>query len=629
LSEENRNRDIREYILSTAVFTSLLVLGGVCLTLLFTRRIASPIRKLVDFTRSISEDRLDQEIMIGGSSEIGDLAQSFNQMLSRLKNYRDQLEERNVALADSNRREMAIRKQAEEERDLLGMAVEQAAETIVITDTEGMIQYVNPAFEKVSGYQRDEVIGKNPRLLKSEKHDRDYYQAMWNTLTQGEVWTGTFINKRKDGELFEEIAVISPVREASGKIVNYVAVKRDVTREVQMEEQLRQSQKMEAIGKLTGGIAHDFNNLLTAINGYTELLLLRHKPGDPSRKEIEEIRKAGDRAAVMTRQLLAFSRKQILQPKVLDLNAVVSGMDRMLRRLIGEDVNLITVCSKGTWKVKVDPGQVEQVILNLAVNARDAMPGGGKLTIETSNVELDGAYVRKHPVVRAGPYVMLAVSDTGCGMDKATLSRIFEPFFTTKEPGKGTGLGLSTVYGIVKQSRGHIWVYSEKGEGATFKVYFPRAEEIGEVVFESEEASLGMWVGTETLLLAEDEDLVRDLVRTILEKNGYKVLEAHNGHEALKICNSHEGPIHLLVTDIVMPQMSGRELATISESIRPGIKVLFMSGYTENAIVHHGVLDPGTAFLQKPFRMESLTRKVREILDAPSRLPAGKYLDGT
>ncbi len=382
----------------------------------------------------------------------------------------------------------------------------------------------------------------------------------------------------------------------------------------QSQEQLRQSQKMEAIVQLAGGIAHDFNNLLTVITGYSELMLQTLAADDLHRGNIEQIRQAGERAAALTRQLLAFSRKQVLAPTVLDLNAVVTNMDSMLRRVIGEDIELVSVPAPGLGRVQADQGQLEQVIVNLAVNARDAMPQGGRLTIETANVELDDAYARRHVSVKPGPYVMLAVSDTGCGMDAETQSRIFEPFFTSKERGKGTGLGLATVYGIVKQSGGNVWVYSEPGQGATFKIYLPRIEETVMTV-EPESAPLQAPRGSETVLLVEDEEGVRTLVRTILQTNGYTVLEARHGKEAFFISGRHEGPIHLMVTDVVMPGMSGQELADRLKSSRPDMKVLFLSGYTDEAVVRHGVLKPGTAFLQKPFTPGRLARKARLVLD--------------
>jgi signal transduction histidine kinase/CheY-like chemotaxis protein len=394
-----------------------------------------------------------------------------------------------------------------------------------------------------------------------------------------------------------------------------------IEREQIKEEQLRQSQKMEAIGQLAGGVAHDFNNLLTVITGYSEMALRRIGEDNPLRKNIEEISKAGTRAAGLTRQLLAYSRRQMLQPKVLDLNTVVRDMNKMLRRLIGEDIDLVTVLKPALGQIKADPGQIEQVLLNLVVNARDAMPTGGKITIETRHAYLDEAYARKHVGVQCAHYVVLSVSDTGVGIDAETQKRIFDPFFTTKEIGKGTGLGLSTVYGIVKQSEGNIWVYSELGRGTTFKVYLPRVGKIieGEELTDGSRAVPG---GSETLLLVEDEDLVRKLSVEILEEFGYAVIAASNGEEGVRLCKEFDGRIQLLVTDVVMPQMSGRELAEQVALLRPETKVLYMSGYTDDAIVRHGILEDNVSFIQKPFSPDVLALKVREVLDRPIVQPA-------
>ena len=382
----------------------------------------------------------------------------------------------------------------------------------------------------------------------------------------------------------------------------------------QTQEQLTQARKMEAVGRLAGGIAHDFNNLLTVMIGRSQLVLRRLGAQDPVRADIELMEQTADRAADLTRQLLAFSRKQVLQPAVLDLSAVVANMAEMLRRLIGEDIALVTALDPALGHVKADPGQIEQIVMNLAANARDAMSKGGRLTLETANAELDAAYARRHVDVHPGPHVMLAVSDTGVGMTPETQAHIFEPFFTTKGPGHGTGLGLATVYGIVKQSDGHIWVYSEPGRGTTFKIYLPRVEEAVDPSVARPRLPEPAR-GHETILLVEDEPAVRDLARDVLRAHGYTVLEARHGREALLISERHSGPIHLMLTDVVMPEMSGRELANRLASLRPTMPVIYMSGYTDAAVVHHGVLDPGTTFLQKPFTPDALARKMRQVLD--------------
>ena len=384
------------------------------------------------------------------------------------------------------------------------------------------------------------------------------------------------------------------------------------------EEQLRQSQKMEAIGRLSGSVAHDFNNLLSVILSYSDLVLSDLKPIDPLRADIESIRRAGEKAADLTRQLLAFSRQQVLVPRTLDLTEVLKESEKMLRRLLSEDIEIVTHYARSLSHVKVDPGQIDQVLLNLVVNARDAMPDGGKLTIETKNVELDDSYTTEHFGVASGPHVMLAVSDTGVGMDQQTQARIFEPFFTTKDVGKGTGLGLSTVFGIIKQSGGHIWVYSEPGGGTTFKVYFPVSEGI-DLEPPVDPVAPTTLQGSETILLVEDQDEVRRVAQAILRRYGYHVIEARNAGEALLSCERHPRTIHLLLTDVVMPQLSGRELAERLNTIRPEMRVLYMSGYTENVIVHHGILDSGIAYLQKPIVPDLLVRRVREVLDRPKK----------
>lgn len=505
------------------------------------------------------------------------------------------------------------RHRAEEQRARLGMAVEQAVESIMITDTDGVILYVNPAFEEVTGYRRDEAVGKKAGILKSGKHEDAYYRSMWETIGGGGVWRGNFINRRKDGQLFEEAAIISPVRDAAGKIVNYVAVKRDVTRERQVEEQLRQSQKMNAIGQLAGGVAHDFNNLLNVILGYSDMLLEEAAISEEARGQIGEIQKAGERAAAMTRQLLAFSRKQILDPRVFDLGALVADVSKMLRRLIGEHIELNLVSSSSVCSIRADPGQIEQVIMNLCVNARDAMPGGGKLTIETRRVAGTGnlsgqGWAGKESVV-------LSIGDTGTGMSPEVKAHLFEPFFTTKKEGTGVGLGLATCYGIVRQSGGEISVHSEEGRGTTFEIRFPYVPE--PVTREDPRRALaGLEQGRgETILLVEDDDAVREMVERLLTGLGYRVLAAGGGEDALALAGSSGGGrIDLLLTDVIMPGMNGRDVAAQIRSRFPGVKVIFTSGYAEEAIVRDGVLESGIVFMPKPFALVALARRIREVL---------------
>jgi PAS domain S-box-containing protein len=512
-------------------------------------------------------------------------------------------------------RDITERQRAEAEHVRLVTAIEQSAEAVVITNPAGDIEYVNPAFTRITGYGREEVLGQNPRILKSDKQDPAFYQQLWATISKGQTWHGELINRRKDGKLYNEAMNIAPVRGAHGEVTHYIATKQDVTERKTLEVRLQQAAKMEAVGRLAGGVAHDFNNLLTIINGYSALVLDRLNSDDPMRGHLHEIMKAGDRAASLTRQMLAFSRQQVLAPRVLDLNALVADVEKMLRRLIGEDIDLAMVRDSALGQVKADRGQIEQILMNLAVNARDAMPEGGKLVIETANVELDDTYADRHTVVTPGRYVMLAVTHTGIGMDAETQSHIFEPFFTTKEKGSGTGLGLAMVYGTVKQSGGYVWVYSELGQGTTFKIYLPRVEEVAESVQGSEVRGRSV-TGSETILLVEDEGAVRALATSVLQDLGYKVLASTSPEDALHIGERHTGAIDLLLTDVVLLGMSGWKVAEHLAFLRPTMKILYMSGHTDYAVARHGVLEAGTAFLRKPFTPASLARKVREVLDA-------------
>ncbi len=512
-------------------------------------------------------------------------------------------------------------RELQESRSRTRMIIDQMPAVLWSTDEDLRFTTSQGAGLKELGLAADEVVGlklsdyfgtADPGFPPIAAH----LKALEGESTSFEVnWAGQHfqswvepLREQPDG----------PIRGAVGVALNVTDQRRTASALRSSEEQLRQAQKMEAVGRLAGGVAHDFNNLLTAMMGYTEIALNSTPAEGPVARSLLEIRRAGEKASALTRQLLVFSRKQVLEPKIIDLNQVVSEMEGILKRVIGEDIELVTRLGAEAGSVHADGGQIAQVIMNLAVNARDAMPGGGKLLIETARTELGEPYVNRHSGVNSGPYVLLAVSDTGIGMNKATQARLFEPFFTTKDAGKGTGLGLATVYGIVKQSGGNVWVYSEPGQGATFKVYLPVAgaprpsEAPGTAV-------LGVASdGSEKLLLVEDDETVRALLAEGLRLNGYVVLEARSGEEALRICGMHAGEIDLLITDVVMPQMSGRDLSRKVREIRDDLKTLFMSGYTESAIHEHGLLDAGTAFIQKPFTPAALSRKIRHVMQAPA-----------
>jgi len=515
-----------------------------------------------------------------------------------------------------NIRDITRRKKAEEMLHLRDQAIESFVQAVVITAStqpDNPIIYVNDSFSRITGYSREEVIGKNCRFLQGPKTSPEAVERIRSSLKEGLHCLIEVLNYRKDGTPFWNGLAIWPIRDATGSVTHFVGVQTDLTPIKSLEQQFRQAQKMEAIGTLAGGVAHDFNNLLTVINGYSEMLMNQLSHDDPMRSLLLEIYKAGERAGNLTRQLLAFSRKQLLEPKVLNLNAIVLDTETMFRRLIGEDIILAIVLDPGLKPVRADLGQIQQVLMNLAVNARDAMPQGGQLTIETRHVVLDDRYHQTHSQTQPGEYSMLAVTDTGVGMDEATKARIFEPFFTTKGEGKGTGLGLAVVHGIVRQSGGEIEVYSELGKGTAFRVYFPLEKEAW--VAGKPTGIMKMPEGTETILLVEDEDAVRALSRHILQSCGYTVLEATNGLEAIRVAEDHKEPIHLVVSDVVMPLLGGRQLAEQLEAMRPGLKILFLSGYTDDAVIRHGILQADFAFLQKPFSPSALAQKVRNVLD--------------
>ncbi|HTQ50150.1 MAG TPA: PAS domain S-box protein, partial [Candidatus Acidoferrales bacterium] len=511
-------------------------------------------------------------------------------------------------------RDITERKRSEESHQRLATAVEQAAEAVVISDTDGKILYVNPAFETVTGYSKGEVIGRNPRFLKSGKHDNLFYRRMWAVLANGEVWSGRLVNKKKDGTLFEEEANISPVRDSNGRITNYVAVKRDVTREVMLENQFRQSQKMEAFGQLAGGVAHDFNNLLTVIQGSGSLLLNPQLNPEEKAGCSRQIVQAAERAASLTRQLLMFSRKHVLQVDTINLNEVVGNMTKMLQRILGEDIVLHAEYDPKIAAVSADAGMLEQVLLNLAVNSRDAMPKGGRLLIATSRENLGAGHPQMPVDMAPGTYVCLKVTDTGCGIAPEVLPHIFEPFFTTKETGKGTGLGLATVYGIIQQHHGWVTVSSEPGRGATFYVYLPAAAGAPAQVEAASPPKLPR--GTETILLTEDEPAVRALASNILRRCGYTILPAESGVAALEIWHEYRDKIQLLLTDIIMPDgITGYDLAEQLKLERPQLKVIYTSGYTGDILSRYPTLIRDYCFLQKPYQPYRLAQTVRDCLD--------------
>ena len=510
-------------------------------------------------------------------------------------------------VTERSRSEAAIRFQAQ-----LLNAVQQA---VVATDPEGLVIFWNDFAEKLYGWAPEEAVGKSIQELTPSPFFREHSADIFERGAAGESWTGEFLVQGKSGKAFPALLTTSPIRDERGTVLGFVLVSIDLSERRALEEQFRQSQKMDAVGRLAGGIAHDFNNLLTVIRLNTEIIMDGFDPTDPRGEDVKQIRSAAERASSLTRQLLAFSRKQILQPRVLDMNSVVSTVEPMLRRLIGEDITIASSCSARGYVV-ADPGQIEQILVNLVVNARDAMPQGGTITIETQNAVLDETYTSEHAPVVAGRYVMLAVGDNGVGMSRDIREHAFDPFFTTKEAGKGTGLGLATVYGIVKQSGGYVWIYSEPGLGTTLKLYFPEVS--AAAAFTSVEYKPAAKLtprGSETILVVEDEEAVRGLTSRILEKQGYRVIVAQHGREAMDIAAREEGHIDLVLTDIVMPGMNGRGLVERLAGIRPRIKSLYMSGYTDDDIVRRGFIEPSKSFLQKPFTSESLLQTVRKVLD--------------
>ena len=562
-----------------------------------THTIGGRLQQLDSAVRALGRGEFGQRVNVSGSDEIGRLAQVFNEMSARVSELYETLQ----------RSEAQFRS-----------LTENVSDFIVVLQADGIIRYASPSFKREIG-NGSSVVGQNLLDLATREDRAEVEKLLTGARAkrmprEGEITPieAEFRICRRDGR--ESTLEVSATNLLQHPAVNGIVVNaRDVTERRKLEEQLMQAQRMEAIGTLSGGVSHDFNNILTVILGHTEVLRQMLQPSSEEREHLQSIEEASRRASALTRQLLAFSRKQVLQPKVFNLNSLIVDLDKMLRRLISEDIELETVTDPKLGATRADPGQVEQVVMNLVVNARDAMKNGGRITIETANVTLDEEYVRSHSGARSGPHVMLAVSDTGEGISPENLPLIFEPFFTTKEVGKGTGLGLSTVYGIVKQSGGTVWVYSQPGRGTTFKIYLPRVDEPESVV--AEKVQPRITAGTETVLLVEDEPALRDLIKYALTGNGFTVLDVPSPAEAIALSRKHSGSMHLLLTDVIMPGMYGPALARQVQKERPDIKVLYMSGYATNLIMHDGEVEPGTNFLEKPFHPRTLLTKVREVLD--------------
>jgi PAS domain S-box-containing protein len=579
------------------------VVGVVGISIVITRSI----RELASGVEELEQGKWTRPLRVFSRDELGKLTESFNKMSRTIMEQQEEVSKYTRQL------------QALSENAPFGM---------VMIDKEGFFKYINSKFKELFGYDLKDIPDGKTWFRKAYPDPAYRHQVIstWihdlEGLISGEKRARTFTVTCKSGT--EKIINFIPVQLETGEHVvaceDMTELKQAEEEKASLQDQLRQSQKVEAIGRLAGGIAHDFNNLLTIIKGYSQLSRIELKEADPLRGNIDEIQKAAERAASLTRQLLAFSRRQVMEMRVVDLNSLLRDLEKMLRRVIGEDIEMVIQLAEDLGSVRADVGQIEQVLMNLAVNAKDAMPSGGKLTIETANVALDESDARSHVDVSAGPYAMFSVSDTGTGMTPEVRERIFEPFFTTKEKGKGTGLGLSTAYGIVKQSKGHIWVDSVQGKGTTFKIYLPSVneplEEIRKEVLRKEPP-----LGNETVLIVEDEAEVRKLISKMLDRQGYAILETSDGEEALLVCERCKGPIHLMLVDVIMPGMSGSELAKVVKPLYPEIKILYMSGYTDEAIVRHGVLGKGVNYIQKPFTLEGLARKVREVLDKEAHQP--------
>jgi len=573
----------------------------------FLRRPASP-QVILETLRSLP--CRDQSAALQPISQVDELGlvKEFSERLV------SKLEKKNVEL----QAQAETLQKSEAQLLLQTRALEAASNSIVITDARGAILWVNPAFSRLTGFPPEEVVGENTRIYKSGVHDAAFYGELWKTILKGETWRGEITNRRKDGTLWTSDQTVTPVRGEGGQITHFIGIMNDITERKHLEEGFAQSQKMELIGQLASGVAHDFNNILAVIRGYCDLMSMDLGPDSPAESCCSEIRHATDRASALTQQLLIFSRRQTVQLVVLDLNQILANIEKMLRRLITENISLTILPGNEIGCFKADANYVGQILMNLIVNARDAMPKGGKISIETAKITLDEAYARAHPEALPGEYVMLAVTDWGTGMTDEVKARLFEPFFTTKPKGKGTGLGLATCLTIAKQFRGHIDVQSDLGHGTTFRVYFPCVHQPAEAQVRGVQPGC-LPRGTETLLLVEDEPSVRHLAHKVLAAQGYEVLSANNGHDALNVVRTHKGaPISLVVTDVIMPQMGGKVMADWLKTSHPELKFLFTSGYTDDTLADQGVLDPDIEFMYKPYSPSTIIRKVRQMLDVPA-----------
>ncbi len=537
------------------------------------------------------------------NDEIGQVVAAINTMSGNVRRAFSALET-----------ELQGRRQAEDSLMLFSQAVEQSPVTIIITDTEGNIEYTNPKFSQLTGYLSGEAMGKKPLFLQAGELAEEAHEQLWATITAGRVWSGEIRNRKKSGEVFWESATISPIRNKGGEITHFVVIKEDITERKQLEAQLRQAQKMEAVGQLAGGIAHDFNNILSTIIGYGHLVRDRMGGEDPLRVNVEQILESAEKAAEVSHGLLAFSRKQVISPRPVSINEIVRQFDKLICRVIGEDIELKYALTERDPIVMADVAQLEQVLMNLATNARDAMPGGGRFIVSTDVTGIDDGFIKAHGFGEPGRYAVVAVSDTGAGMDKKTKAKIFEPFFTTKEIGKGTGLGLAMAYGIIKQHDGFINVYSEPGKGTTFKIYLP-VTGIKAAALAAEVAVSGPVRGTETILVTEDDDRLRKLLEIILRESGYTVILAEDGEDAINKFEENREKIGLVILDMIMPRKSGKEACEAIRGMRPGIKVIFLSGYTADRIENNKLSGEGFSFLTKPVSPRDLLRRVREMLD--------------